>query len=250
MTNPDPELGTWGGRSSKGRRDRPWGAPYDPPLRRIPGRQPDRRAEAARIGHEIREADDPRPEITAIVRRAQEGDDLAFAELYIAFFDRVKRFLVVTLKNPDDATEIAQDVFERAFKTLDRYEPERGPFRTWLFRIVSSMAIDHLRRERRKRELEPSELSPGTATLIERGAALVEHLDPGSGVRDLVDALPEAQRRAVTLRFVFDFNAAEIAEVLGTTGDAVRHLHHRALKTLSAGLTAPRPVAAAATADD
>jgi RNA polymerase sigma-70 factor (ECF subfamily) len=232
------------GRSSKGREDRPWGAPDDPPIRRARGRTPDRRPDSHRVGHEIEHADDPAVAVTEIVRRAQNGDDLAFAELYIAFFDRVKRFLVVMLKNPDDAIEVAQDVFERAFRTLDRYEPERGPFRPWLFRIVSNMAIDHLRRERRKRELEPGELPPDAVTLVQRGAALVEHLDPDSSVRDLVDALPEAQRRAVTLRFVFDFNAAEIADVLGTTGDAVRHLQHRALKTLSAALATPRPATA------
>ena len=211
-------------------------------MRRGPGRAPERRPESYRVAHEIEHADDDDEGIAEIVRRAQAGDDLAFAELYVAFFDRVRRFLVVTIKDPEDATEIAQDAFERAFKMLDRYEPDRAAFRTWVFRIASNMAIDHLRRRRRKESLEPRGPEAEPVALAARSTALIEHLDPDSGLRDLVDALPEAQRRVVTLRFVFDFTTAEIADVLGTTGDAVRHLQHRALKTLGTTLR-PAPSA-------
>jgi RNA polymerase sigma-70 factor, ECF subfamily len=224
------------GRSSKGWQVKERLAAQRPPLRQAPGRGRDSRSESHEVAVSI--ARQPRDDamVAEIVLRAKRGDDLAFAELYIVFFDRVKRFLVVTLKNPDDANEVAQDVFERALKTFDRYDPERGPFRTWLFRMVSNMAIDHLRRERRKMGVDPRDLPSDSVALLEQGAALVESLDPQSGLRDLVDALPEAQRRAVTLRFVFDFNTTEIADVLDCSGDAVRHLQHRALKTLAAAL--------------
>ena len=52
----------------------------------------------------------------------------------------------------------------------------------------------------------------------------------------MIEALPDAQRRAMTLRFVFDLTPAEIADVTGTTADAVRHMQHRAMKTLASSV--------------
>jgi RNA polymerase sigma-70 factor (ECF subfamily) len=225
------------GWSSKGGRPSAKGSATRPPLRETPGREADSRPASYRVVAAVAEAGaHDEAAVSELAARAQDGDDLAFAELYIVFFDRVKRYLVVVLKDPDDANEVAQDVFERALKTLDTYDPSRGPFRAWLFRMVSSMAIDHLRRERRRKDIDPRDLPSDAVTVVERGAVLVEALDPQAGVRELVEALPESQRRAVTLRFVFDFNAAEIADVLGCSGDSVRHLQHRALKAIATGL--------------
>lgn len=176
------------------------------------------------------------PGADGLARRARAGDELAFAELYVCFFDRVYRYLLVALKNPDDAQEVAQEVFARALSMLDRYEPGRGHFRDWLFSMVRSLAIDHLRKGRAT-AVEPSAIPAQATTLEERASTLLEHLDPASGVRDLIDALPDSQRRVVALRFVFGLSTIEIGDVLGVTPAAVRQLQHRALKTLAGALS-------------
>ena len=176
---------------------------------------------------------------SALAARAQAGDDLAFAELYVMFFDRVRRYLVIALKNPDDAQEAAQDVFARALRTLERFDPNRGEFRDWLFSMVRSIAMDHLRTGSRAEEVELQGSRAQTLPMAERAATLLDDLDPNSGARALIEGLPELQQRVLALRFVFGFTTNEICDITGSTPDAIRHVQHRALKTLSAAI-APR----------
>lgn len=218
--------------SSKGRF-----SPEVPPLRRDKiTRAEDRRDESHAVLVRIERSAEPGPSATELARAAQAGDDLAFAELYVQFFDRVHRYLLIALKNPDDAQEVAQDVFARALSMLDRFDPRRGEFRDWLFSMVRSVAIDHLRKGARTEEVELSELPSHAAPVADRAASLIERLDPGAGVRSLIDELPDSQRRVLTLRFVFGLNTDEICDVMDSTPDAVRHVQHRALKALAAGV--------------
>lgn len=193
----------------------------------------DRRGETHFVLDRIERSATPDTTATELARAAQSGDDLAFAELYVRFFDRVHRYLLIALKNPDDAQEVAQDVFARALAVLDRFDPARGEFRDWLFSMVRSVAIDHLRKGARTEEVELNALPSHAMPVADRAASLIDRLDPGEGVRSLIDELPEAQRRVLALRFVFGMSTVEICDVLGSTPDAVRHVQHRALKALA-----------------
>lgn len=188
--------------------------------------------------HDVERSAGPDAEAVELTRRAQGGDDLAFAELYIKHFDRVHRYLLIALKSPDDAQEVAQDVFARALRMLDRFDPARGEFRDWLFSMVRSVALDHLRRGARSEEVELDEIPASAMPVADRAATLLEQLDPDEGARSIVDGLPELQRRVLTLRFVFGFTTPEICDVTGSTPDAIRHVQHRALRALAEGMRA------------
>ena len=177
------------------------------------------------------------PDVTALARQAKDGDDLAFAELYVLFVERVYRYLLIALKNPDDAQEVAQEVFARALARIERFDPDRGDFRDWLFSLVRSVAIDHLRKGGRTDEVALSAAATQVMPLADQAASLLDRLDPDAGVRSAIDDLPPAQRRVLTLRFVFRLNTVEISDVTGSTPDAVRHVQHRALRTLAAELS-------------
>lgn len=180
--------------------------------------------------------------VPGLVERAQAGDRLAFAELYVLFFDRVYRYLVLALKDPHDAQDLSQDVFERLLTMLDRYDPAKGEFRPWLFSVVRNLSADRLRKGRRFTSLDVGDIPSSAAPLADRAASLLDRLDPNAGVRALIDALPAVQRRVLALRFVFDLTPTEIADVVGSNEDAVRHVQHRALKSLAAALPeAARP---------
>lgn len=180
-----------------------------------------------------RVAGDDRDDATLarVVEAAQSGDDLAFAELYVRTFDRVRRYLAIALKNEQDAQEVAQDVFAKLLVSLESFDPARGEFRTWLFSVVRRMALDHLRRAKRSDELvQQIPCAP------ERVETFRERFDPTLDVAAVVESLPATQRRVVVLRFAFDFTPSEIAEVVGASVDAVRHTQHRALKAIAARL--------------
>jgi RNA polymerase sigma-70 factor (ECF subfamily) len=229
-------------RSSKGWGPRSRFGSSLPPLRaRSASRPGDARPRSHAVLERIDSSAGPDAEVSELVGRSKMGDELAFAELYVRFFDRVYRYLLVALKNPDDAQEVSQDVFLRAFSMLDHYEPSRGDFRDWLFSMVRSRAIDHLRKGARASTVDPRHMPSHAIPVAERAGTLLERLDPGSGVRALIDALPEKQRRVVALRFVFELSTIEIADVLGSTPQAVRQQQHRALKGLAAGISHDAP---------
>ena len=171
--------------------------------------------------------------VSRLVHRSQHGDGLAFAELYGQFFDRVTGYLTVALGNPDDAQEVAQDVFVRALSSLDRYDTGRGQFCDWLFSMVRSLAIDHLRKNH-STSVEPNAMPGPRTTAAPQASSLLERLDPDAGVRGLIDALPRSQRRVLALRFVFELSTVQIAASLGLTSATVRQQQHRALETLRA----------------
>jgi RNA polymerase sigma-70 factor, ECF subfamily len=176
------------------------------------------------------------PAVSSLVRRAQAGDRLAFADLYLRFFDCVYRYLFIAVKNEQDAQEIAQEVFTKLLGALPTYAAERGEFRAWLFSMVRRMALDHLRKAKRSDTVAPDAMAQYLPDAADRTIAIRESVD----LAGIVDSLPESQRRVVVLRFAFDLTAAEIGEVVGATPDAVRHTQHRALKAIAAHLTRER----------
>lgn len=223
--------------SSKGRPGAGAGDAGTPSLRgKHPGRPADARGRSHAVLDQVQRASEPEVDVPALVRQAQAGDEVAFAELYVLFIERVHRYLLVALKNVEDAQEVAQEAFTRAFSRLEIYDPGRGEFRDWLFRLVRNATIDHLRKGTRATEtalrIPPSQAVP----LADHAASLLERLDPDSGVRSLIDDLPEPQKRVLALRFVFGFETPEICDVVGSSPDAVRHVQHRALKALAAGM--------------
>src|ERR1700720_1235315 len=105
----------------------------------------------------------------AAVRRARDGDDSAYAELLARHRDRVFSFLLRLLGSAQDAEDVAQEAFVKAFSRLDSYDAAR-PFVSWLFGIAHHAALDHLRARR------PAALS----------------LDDPDGAADHADSGPDA----------------------------------------------------------
>ena len=87
----------------------------------------------------------------ALVRKAQAGDRLAFEELVRRFDREVLRLALNLVHRPEDARDIYQESFLRVYKNLHRFRFECS-FYTWLYRIVTNVALDHLRRRTSRRE--------------------------------------------------------------------------------------------------
>jgi RNA polymerase sigma-70 factor (ECF subfamily) len=172
-----------------------------------------------------------------LVRAAQKGDEFAFAELYIALFDRVHRWLQIALKDREDAADAAQQVFLRAFEALPRYT-EREGFRAWVFSIARNLAYDRLHAaSHTTRAMDPAVIAAKKDSLAERFAEPSDRLGEG-GIQGLIGDLPATQQRVLMLRFVSDMSSDDIGESLGMSADAVRHVQHRALRSLARTLGA------------
>ena len=133
--------------------------------------------------------------------------------------------------NPEDAADLAQDVFVRVYRNLDRYQP--GTFDGWLYRITKNLFLDQVRRRRRFRMeplrsdewAQPPSTEPGPADLVER-RTLEASLE--EGLRRLSDDF----RLAVVLCDLEGLTYEEIAGVTGWPMGTVRSRIHRGRKQL------------------
>ena len=81
-----------------------------------------------------------------LIRRAQQGDNGAFEELLLLHQKKVYNLCLRMSANPDDALDLSQEAFLRAWRSLGQYQFEAS-FSTWLFRLTSNICIDFLRRK-------------------------------------------------------------------------------------------------------
>ena len=135
-----------------------------------------------------------------------------------------------------DAEDLVQETLMRAFARLTHWQPLEP--RAYLFRIASNAWIDQQRRTRGVRE-ELDEGDPTTAA--ETGGTQVDPAETLAAMEHLVGLLPPRQRVVVLLIDVFDFTAAEVAGMIGSTEGAVKAALHRARSTLRAAADRPEP---------
>lgn len=171
-------------------------------------------------------------EDAGLVQRSREGDRDAYAELVTRYEALAARTAYVITGNLDDAEEVAQEAFVKAFYALDRFRPE-APFRPWLLRIVANEAINRRRADRRRPTVDLSAAedrpSPDTALSPEGAALAAERRD---GVLGALRGLREDDRLVIAYRFFFELSEAEMADALGVARGTVKSRLSRALGRL------------------
>jgi RNA polymerase sigma-70 factor (ECF subfamily) len=169
-----------------------------------------------------------------LIRRAQAGDDDAFGELVELHQDRVYR-TAARLVGPEDAMDIAQEVFLRAHRELKRFRG-RSALSTWLYRMAVNASLNQLRGS--KRELARRErFGPGVSSAPPAPDRTILDEEMKRTVWRAIDGLPERQRTALTLHRFEGLSAAEVGEVMGLSTGAVESLLHRAKRALLVALS-------------
>jgi len=189
-----------------------------------------------------------------VVRAVVAGNSDLFEELIRRHQKPLVNFLYRMVGDLDLALDMAQDVFTKAFVALKRYD-ERFRFTTWLYRIASNNAIDHLRRHRPVTVSLDQPLPGGdgemTLEMPSRSATPAQELEFRETARRLseaVKALPPAYRQLILLRHVQHLRYDEIAEVSGLPLGTVKNRIFRAralLRRLLDGEEEGEPRAAA-----
>lgn len=188
----------------------------------------------------------PPPDEARLISQAQAGDRAAF-ETLVRMHDRsVLRLAMRIVRTEDEARDIYQESFLKAYRSLGQFRGEAS-FRTWLLRIVTTLCVDHLRRRTGRPDAVPLEPAPGA----EAGAAgfdpADEHPDRNP---ERVLARREIRRRIAAAladlgareRVVFELRHYEgmrlrpIADLLGTTEDTVKNSLFRAHQHLRLAL--------------
>ncbi len=161
------------------------------------------------------------------------GDQAAFAELVERYQHRLVGVMNHLVGHPQEAEDLAQEVFLRVYRTRHKYTP-KAKFSTWLFTIANNLALNALRdRQRRKAmPLEVQESGGFTAAPADDRAQTpaqpMQQRELAEVVRRALDDLNERQRVAVVLNKFEDMGYAEIADVMGLSTKAVKSLLSRA----------------------
>lgn len=172
------------------------------------------------------------------VARARSGDGDAFRVLVERHSRSVFRLAFRLTGNEQDAEDVVQETFLRAFKQLDRYDG-RAAFATWIYRIASNYALDLLRaRKRIDHQKDPD--APSVFDNLQAGGMAADRLvysnQVQSRLRSAMDELSEQERTAFVLRHFEGLSIEEIGETLGVGESATKNSIFRAVRKLRRSL--------------
>lgn len=151
-----------------------------------------------------------------LVRAAAGGDESAFSELVRIYENKAYHLALRMVSNPEDAYDVAQDAFLAAWRGLPSFRGESG-FSTWLYRLVSNAAIDHLRRTKHQRgnvSLDDEELNLDAPDDSPTPQEAAEEKDLKEAVAAGLRELSDDHRTVLVMREVQELSYEEIAESL------------------------------------
>ncbi len=175
-----------------------------------------------------------------IMLRVKAGDDNAFDYLVQKFRRSMIGFMFRMARNQSVAEELAQEVFLRVYRSRQSYAAE-AKFSTWLYRIATNLALNHLRDTKAERAEvsvsldEPDEESGRSLDVADNHCTIEEELvqrERMQKIRSHVEALPERQRLAVLMHKYQEMDYREISKVLKMSESATKSLLFRAYETL------------------
>jgi RNA polymerase sigma-70 factor, ECF subfamily len=161
--------------------------------------------------------------------RTAAGDKYAFGEIYGMLVDSIYRYLYWSLGSRDDAEDLTEEVFLRCLVNIESYNPKRGPFKAWAFRIAHNVMMDHHRRRGRRPQEELKDgMENGSASAAEK----LEEKERTLAIRATLEELNPIQRQVIIMKYFAEMNNAEVARALGKGEGAVNALQHRALRNM------------------
>jgi RNA polymerase sigma-70 factor, ECF subfamily len=168
------------------------------------------------------------PDETLVIQVAR-GNSAALEVLYDRYASTVLGISVKVIGDQALAEDVLQETFWRVWQSAGTYQPQRGSFTGWLFRIAHNLAIDAYRR----RNVRPAIVNPsGNEPLIEETpdpntdvAEQAQSILKNRQIRKALAALPGVQRQVIEMAYFYGMTRQEIAEA---TGEALGTIHTRA----------------------
>ena len=180
------------------------------------------------------------PEVEArgdreLVNAARAGDTVAFDSLFYRYRDGIYRLGFAITRDPSAAEEIVVDTFARAYRAIERLEPDDS-LRPWLYRVAVNLSYNR----RPRKGVTFSSLDDGTDDIpaeAESPSEAAERAERRRVVLECVDALGAKHKVVVVLHYLNGLNLAEIAEIVEVPVGTVKSRLHYALRKLRVQLS-------------
>jgi RNA polymerase sigma-70 factor (ECF subfamily) len=181
------------------------------------------------------------PQVDSLIRAAQQGDGDAFEQLVRTYDQSVLRLAMNLLRSPEDARDVYQEAFLRVYRNLGTFRFDCS-FHTWLYRIVTNICLDQLRRRKvRKEEPAVVETPEGFIDRMENFEEDGAQADPERVLRNrqlrsridrALEDLTLRERMVFELRHYEGLRLRNIGEILGTTEEAAKNCLFRATQKM------------------
>jgi RNA polymerase sigma-70 factor (ECF subfamily) len=172
--------------------------------------------------------------LVAFLQRAQqESDPDAFDGLYLLFADRVYRYLLARLGDPELAEEVTSQVFLRLIEKVHMYRISQNDnvaiFSAWLYRMAYNKMVDILRARRRANWVD---LEHAERLAVDGSTDDIHDRLDNEDIFNKLQLLNEQQREVLILRFIEELSISETAQTMEKSEGAIKALQHRALASL------------------
>ena len=167
----------------------------------------------------------------ALVKRAQQDDERAFGELVTRYESKVYSLAMKMLRNPEDAEDVLQDTFLRAYRGVKSFKGN-STFSTWIYRITANSALMRLRKKQLPQvSIEDSDERETPIAIADWAPGPAEQLlnqEMQRVMDEAIESLPPEFRQVFILRDIEELSNADVAEILDLSVAAVKSRLHRA----------------------
>jgi RNA polymerase sigma-70 factor (ECF subfamily) len=170
-----------------------------------------------------------------IVRRVLDGEREAYAEIVRRHQARIHAMALRMVRDPQEAADLTQDIFLRAYERLWRFDTERR-FSSWLYALGMNVVRNHLGKRKRDVLVRAQTLSlmPPLRGSSPEGGAELERSQTNERLEAAMGRLPDATRDALVLRYFLELPIDEVAETMGVSLSAAKMRIYRGLEKLQA----------------
>ncbi len=165
-----------------------------------------------------------------LIEKAIDGDKEAFGLLYSHYQPQIYRFIYIKVSERAEAEDICHQVFLKAWQNIGRFNYQKLPLSSWLYKIARNQIIDTYRSKREDISLIDVEDIATTDHLeIEEK---IDAKDEIEKVKKAIEKLKPEQQDVIIMRYIEEMSPKEIAFAIGKSPTAVRIIQHRAIKSL------------------
>jgi RNA polymerase sigma factor (sigma-70 family) len=165
-----------------------------------------------------------------LIQEFKQGDEKAFNQLVLRYQKRIYDLTYHLVRNHEDAADLSQEVFVRAYRNLKKFE-ERSSFYVWLTRIAVNLCINFSKREKFRSFLSIFDVSEGPEVSVSPEKD-VEKEELKHALDRAIKSLPERQRVTFVFRRYQDLPYREIAQIMEISEGAAKANYFQAVKKL------------------
>lgn len=162
-----------------------------------------------------------------LLRKAKQGDEKAFLEIFSMYEMEMYRIAFLYVKNEVDALDVMQEVAYRTFKNIKSLQNTEY-FKTWLTRITMNCAVDHIRKNSKVVQLDAGYLE----NVEELSESYEREVLLSASLEELMTVLEPEEKNVILLKYYYEYSFGEMSEILKRPLGTVKSVLYRALKKL------------------